>query len=189
MGSIYGTFMHTNHTLRRFRGRLAQLLGMNALILATLAALPVLLSVDLYTGQWLASIHVQPKLHEYCGSHVCALDPALVSTSYALQGVYSLAWSLLGGIAIMRSNNLGSTKTKTKAIGAVLICAVLFVFRDATGIDGSGFFKNYVHIHYVYLFEPTSMHIFVTSIVIASCWIERNYEAIGAARKHEARGV
>lgn len=114
MESIYVSLMHTNDTLRQFRRRLAQLLGMNALILVTLAAMPVLLSVDLYTAQWLASIHVQPKLHEYCGSHVCALDPALVSTSYALQGAYSLAWSLLGGIAILHSSNLGSKKPRPK---------------------------------------------------------------------------
>lgn len=181
--------MHTQPPLRQLRRRLTQWLGMNALALLALAALPVLLSIDLYTGHWLASMHVQPKLHEYCRSHICALDPALVSTSYALQGAYSLAWALFGGMAVLRSSNLGSFKTKAKAVGAIVLCAIIFVFDDATGVDRGGIYSNYVHSNSAYLFRPTFMHLFVTTIVIASCWYDRNFEALAAARGHANQGA
>lgn len=171
---------------RKLVGRAAKWLSLNALVLLALAALPVVLSADLYTGQWLESLNVQPKLHEYCRAHACALDPALVSTSYVLQGAYSLMWVIIGGTISARSSNI-SRNVKIKGIISISAISIIALFDDADVMGRINFFSNLVHRNPIHLFHPTFPHLIVTSILVSICWSERNQHALLAVQRNRNR--
>ena len=175
--------METAYRLRRrLQTQAAGILTANALGLVTLAILPVALHFDLYTGGWLGSLHVQPKLHEYCQTHRCSLDPALVSTSYAFQGIYALTLTLIGSILCLHFREFGDRKVRIKGSVSMLIITAVFLFDDATGFE-RGIYSNYVYSNPAYIFHPTFAFLIVTSLAIVVCWYAWNYAALMELRR------
>jgi len=173
--------MHSLDHHRRLRTKLRGLLAANAAILAALTMVPIAFHMDLYTGGALQALHVQPKLHEYCLAYQCSISAAKVSTSYALQGAYALCLTMLGGIAALRSTLLNERKPRIAGAAAMLIITSVFLFDDASTIDGGGLFSNYVHRNAAYLFHPTVPFLAVTSLAVMLCWFAWNRDALTEA--------
>lgn len=151
-----------------------RILAANAAILILLALVPPIARIDLYTGTWMQQLNLQPKLHAYCATHACAVDPALVTTSYALQGSYAIIVSFIASIALsLLPRWKMAMKDKLGLPIVVLGASFLFTFADATGIERGRIFSNYVHLHAIYLLDPALIHMFVTSTILAAFFTEK----------------